>query len=257
MNKNLVAYAALGLSALACILFAVTWSRSDATHERGVEAAGPDPAQLDQLAERTEKLRAEVARLTDLVHQGGGLATPIDRAPVRAELPQELLDRLAALEKAVTALQQQADERAAKLKNEKAAPPDLTSALRAATDPRSSELDKLAALKLLRNQQIDGQDARTHDVVLSMIDLAERSLDESTRDAVYRDLHGVDDASLRDSMVRALANDPSAKVRQRAARDINTFLSDAGVVRALQRAADNDADAHVRAQEATTLASER
>jgi hypothetical protein len=55
-------------------------------------------------------------------------------------------------------------------------------------------------------------------------------------------------------MLRALANDPSAKVRMKVAQDINTFLSDAVVVNALRQAADYDSDQGVREQAGKTLA---
>jgi hypothetical protein len=90
-----------------------------------------------------------------------------------------------------------------------------------------------------------------------MIDLAEHSENELNRVDAYRNLHGVNDRSLRDSMLRALAGDPSAKVREKVAQDIDTFLPDVGVESALRQAADGDPDAGVRAQALKTLSGRR
>ena len=120
-------------------------------------------------------------------------------------------------------------------------------------DPRASDAAKIAALKALRGQQIGGQDARSHEVVLALIELVNRSDDPNARTDVYRNLHGVDDPTLRESMLRSLSSDPSPMVREQAAKDIDTFLADPSVAAALRSAAESDPDLKVRTHAAETL----
>ena len=130
----------------------------------------------------------------------------------------------------------------------------MTATQRRILDPSTSDRHKIAALKALRGRQIDGQDARSHDVVVALLDLVDRAGDEDTRTDVYRNLHGVNDPALRDSMLRSLASDPSRQVREKAAEDIDTFLPDASVEAALRTAADTDPDDGVRSSALKTLA---
>jgi hypothetical protein len=164
-------------------------------------------------------------------------------------VPQEVLDRLAALEKSVESLQRAPTG----LLRKELSRDEVTENRRIATDPSADTAKKLAALKALRNQRIDGADAISHDVVLAMIDLANRSKDEGTRWDVYRNMHGVHDADLRDSMLSALSNDPSAEVRKTVATDIGSFLPDPAVESALKTAADSDPDSGVREAASRTL----
>jgi hypothetical protein len=166
--------------------------------------------------------------------------------------------RIAALEKAIAQLQ--SDLRAAREPRPAAAPAstdDIRSAQRVTNDFGATDQERVQALGKLRGSQIDGKPAITEDVLRSMVDLAERSPDESVRHDVYRNLHNSPSPLVRDSMLRALAGDPSAKVRKRAAQDIDTYLAEAIVVTALQNAAANDADESVRAQAKKTLAKDR
>jgi len=244
----------LGLSALACVLAGLSLSKGTPPSSGTVAAARPEDARAPATADELAKLRAELERLAAAVRDDSSMRDAAERNPVEAKVPIEVAQRLSALEETLASLQRQAKERELRAQPAPGAVGGAKDLQRAATNPNATEQEKLAALKALRGQNIDGQDARSHDVVVAMLDLAERSLDENTRDGVYRDLHGVNDASLRDSMLRALANDPSAKVRQRAARDIDTYLSDALVQSALQRAGDQDSDLGVRGQALKTLA---
>jgi hypothetical protein len=90
-----------------------------------------------------------------------------------------------------------------------------------------------------------------------MLDIAERSDNEESRLDFYRNLHGANDPAARDSMLRALTQDTSAKVREKVAQDIDTFVSDPLVQSALRDAAERDADLGVRARAAQTLAGKR
>lgn len=256
MNKASMAYAALALSVLACVLAVVALLGSSAQPSRAAAAPQTDAAGIQQLADDWAQARNELERLMEAARAGAASQESVERTPAQPSVSPELTSRLAALEQSVASLQQQVQERAPAAKPPEAKP-SVEDARRIATDLRASEQERLAALQALRSKMVDGRDARTSDVVLAMLDLAERSQDENTRNDVYRNLHGVNDNALRDSMLRALASDPSAKVRERAARDIDTFLADALVQSALRGAADNDADASVRSAALKTLASKR
>jgi hypothetical protein len=172
-------------------------------------------------------------------------------------VPPDLRKRLEDLEKSVAGLQRLSKENANPAQPAQAESPDLAKLQRQATDPSATEQEKLAALKALRGQKLDGKDAISPEVVLAMLDLAERSQDERSRVDAYRNLHGVKDPALRDSMLRSLAGDPSAKVREKVAQDIDTFLPDVTVEGALRQAAEGDSDAGVRAAAQKTLAEKR
>jgi hypothetical protein len=130
----------------------------------------------------------------------------------------------------------------------------LKDSQRVAVDRRASEKDRVDAFSQLRNKQTeDGQDARSHDVILAMLDLAEHSDSEDSRMNVYRNLHGAKDPAARDGMVWGLAHDPSPKVREKIAGDLDTFAGDPQVDSALRQAYDNDADGSVRARAWKTM----
>jgi len=174
------------------------------------------------------------------------VASRIDGVTSRIDTLEEKIDRL---------IQSTSDRELAARKLTEAAVIALKDAQRIATDQRATEKDRLAALATLRNQKTeDGKSAISHDVILGMLDIAERSESEDSRFDVYRNLHRIDDPAVRDSMLRALARDSSVKVRKKVAEDIDTFSSDPAVESALRTAADSDADAGVRAQALMTLA---
>jgi hypothetical protein len=130
----------------------------------------------------------------------------------------------------------------------------LKDSQRVAMDRRASEKDRVDAFSQLRNKQAeDGQDARSHDVILAMLDLAEHSDSEDSRMNVYRNLHGAKDSAARDGMVWGLAHDPSPKVREKIAGDLDTFAGDPQVDSALRQAYDNDSDGSVRARAWKTM----
>lgn len=115
-----------------------------------------------------------------------------------------------------------------------------------AVDGESVE-KKLSALRALRGtRDEDGNDGRSHDVVLSMIDIVRTSEDASVRADVYRQLSGVTDPSLLDSLFYSLANDTHFKVREEAAETLSDYLPDPEVERALEQAAENDENEKVR-----------
>jgi flagellar basal body-associated protein FliL len=258
MNKSPLVLLAVFLSVLACTLSgAALWRNADA-HSIPAAAPGTNSIQAQQLARDMEKLQADVARLETNSNSTAGAETrPM---PDRSTDPSpEIARRLDALEQEIAALQGQmnlltSERELAARKITEAKLVELSDAQRVAMDRRASEKDRLAALNGLRGRQTaDGQDARSHDVIVAMLDIAERSESEDSRLDVYRSLHGSDDPAVRDSMLRALTQDSSSKVRKKVAQDIDTYLDDPLVQSGLRRSADLDADLSVRAQAAETL----
>ena len=180
----------------------------------------------------------------------------------RADLPRDASltpTALAALERRVAALEQAPaapapapDAPVAPLLPP--APPDANAGvefLRAsALDTRRTEAERVAALKGLR--AVTG--ARTHEVVIAMVDLLRTSKDPKVREDVIKHLHGTKDPDLVQPMIEALLHDTDEEVRAKAADDIDDFVSDAQVVRALELAKDTDASQKVRKKAAKTLA---
>jgi hypothetical protein len=261
VDAKKIALAALCLSGLACVLAAVAATRGERAPAVASAAADPSVERWRQLSDQTAALRADLDRLASAAREGASPRQPMEKAPEVApqptSVPPELLQRLSALEQSVAALQRASQDRAPRAETARTDPTDLAEARRHATDLSASEENRLAALKMLRGQKWNGQDARSGDVLLSMIDLAEHSASAANRLDAYRNLHGVNDPQLRDSMLRALAGDPDPRVREKVAQDIDTFLPDVGVENGLRQAADGDSDAGVRAQAVKTLAGRR
>jgi hypothetical protein len=255
MDRKPLQIAGLLLAVLACVLAVLALSRDSRPAAAAAAPLDPGAIQVQELANRVAELRVDLDRVASASQPSLEARAP--RESLAPGVPPELLERLAALEQSVAALQKLEQERPALRPKPAGGAPDPTDAQQAATDPRSSEKDRLAALAALRGQKVDGQDARSHDVILALLDVAEHSQSEGSRLDVYRNMHGVTDLALRDSMLRALAGDPSVKVRLKVAQDLDTFLADALVVAGLRQAADGDADAAVRAQALMTLAGKR
>ena len=210
---------------------------------RKENAALRDP--IAQLTHDIEALRLtpDAAR----VEVASSPTPPLDLGPITS--------RLDALSKQLDMMALATDRNLATQKFPDPKPTSLSDDQRVAADRRATEKERIAALQRLRGMQTaDGQDARSHDVVLSMVDIAEHSEDADSRLDVYRNLHGVNDSAAKDSMLRALARDQSAKVREKVAEDIESYLDDPQVKNALQVAANSDADADVRSMAAITLA---
>jgi flagellar basal body-associated protein FliL len=262
MNKSPWVLLVVFLSVLAGVLVGAALWRSADAHSTPAAAPGPGANQVQRLAKDLEKLQADVARLDADNHATAGVETrPV---PDRSTDPSpEIARRLDALEQQIAALQGRMDQmpseqELAARKLTEAKRIEVSDVQRVATDRSANEKDRLAALRGLRDTKTaDGQDARSHDVIVAMLDIAEHSESEDSRLDVYRNLHGADDPAVRDSMLRALTQDSSSKVRKKVAQDIDTYLDDPLVQSGLRRTAESDADLSVRTQAAETLAKKK
>jgi hypothetical protein len=203
---------------------------------------------LDQIARGVEASPMASAPAPERIEvQPPAQPPPLDLGPITS--------RIDTLEAKIDLLIDPSKEREqAGRKLAEAAQRGLKDSQRVAMDRRASEKDRIDAFQQLRNKQTeDGQDARSHDVILAMLDLAEHSDSEDSRMNVYRNLHGANDLAARDGMLWGLAHDPSPKVREKIAGDLDTFAGDSLVESALRVAADGDADGGVRARASKTM----
>lgn len=115
-------------------------------------------------------------------------------------------------------------------------------------DRSLGESERAAALMRLRGWP-GGID---REVVVAVLDLF-RVAHPFIREGLLRDLHGTKDPDVKQAMLDALRSDPDEKVRERAAKDIDDYLDDPEVVRALEAARDGDASTIVRLRAAATL----
>jgi HEAT repeat protein len=70
--------------------------------------------------------------------------------------------------------------------------------------------------------------------------MGSKSVNADIRSSIWASMRGVDDASLVQPLLDALARDPDANARMQAALNLNTFLDRPGVREALLRAATQD-----------------
>ena len=108
--------------------------------------------------------------------------------------------------------------------------------------------ERLAAVEQLRRQ-----DARSTEVVTSMVNLYASSEDPRIRAEIFNQLEGVNDPALRDPLIIGLAEDPDARVRREAADSLAAFVSDPDVKAWLEYTAANDKDPGVRRQASQSL----
>jgi hypothetical protein len=214
------------------------------------EGATPDdPARLARLAQ-LEK------RIQELAEQGQTLRVPIhEGGEERAGL-----DRIAALEKRVAAL-----ERARRGRREPAsvpprqpADPDLEARLRVVReqgrarvlDPKLSDKEKVRAHEALRQVP----DAYTPAMVQELVRIGTSHQDAHIRADVWRFFDGRSQIpALVPSLLQALVNDSSEEVRDEASETLGNYLKDPTVLFALRHAAQHDTSMRVRRKAIRTL----
>ena len=108
-------------------------------------------------------------------------------------------------------------------------------------DGNLSEGDRLRALRLLRSN-----DARTPEVVKSMMDLVRTSDNARVRADIFRQLDGVTDPALGSTLVEFVTNDQSENVREEAAEALSSFAGDPTIRELLTHIAEQDPSKDVR-----------
>jgi HEAT repeat protein len=112
-------------------------------------------------------------------------------------------------------------------------------ALDEAEDPE----ERVVALQRLRAAEPDG---RTPEVVKSMLELLSRASDPEVREDLCRHLDGAVGAGQEGPLLQALASDSSEAVRAEAAETLGFLRAHPPVRAALERAAREDPSAEVR-----------
>src|SRR5262245_53522899 len=98
MHRNLIPFASIGLSALACILAAVAVSRGERAQVAASSSVELDDARLEALARQISALRADLESLAISSRESSTSRVPMEKAPEPAVVPPELLARLKGLE---------------------------------------------------------------------------------------------------------------------------------------------------------------
>lgn len=253
--KKAFVLAAVGIALTAMI---VMWNA-------GSKAVAPPSAESDlaPLVARLELLERRLAEAR------GSTERPLVETPVRREVAEaqdnsalvELAKRVEELEARLTALEPRKlsteELRAFQIQIAKQRSQIVESAIAQARQANSTEEEKLASLRTLRDAKLaDGTDARLA-VLDEMILLAHTSTNASTREDVWRQLHHVTDQRLKGPLIDSLALDKDEKVRARAAYTLDDFMPDRQVEVALRNASDNDPSADVRKVAARSLAGNR
>jgi HEAT repeats len=233
---------ALIFAALACSLAALLWPRSS-------ERAQPATADLQPLRDEIASLRRSLDE--SLQQRTSAPASPEQASPDGVTIRQVhewvwgLEQRLVQLEQGVV------DSRLAASPATTPAP-DVALARQQAMNSQASPEERLAALRALRSAN-----ARTTDVVHSMLQLQAASKDPKVRADIFRQLSGVKDAILKPPLIDAVLKDNDPKVREEAAETLASFTADPYVRSALNAAAQNDADPDVQKQARETLEQKR
>jgi len=107
--------------------------------------------------------------------------------------------------------------------------------------------DRILAAEYLRfREEADGSDARTSELVRSMIELAALVPDGEMRGDIWKALEGCRDPALVEPLIECLLHDGESVARGEAAETLGAFVADKRVRDALQLAADTDPSPDVR-----------
>ena len=255
------------LVALGVSVFAILGgANSPSSDGRRLAADGADIGDSDR---RLVRLEAEVERLLrkieDLEHRTVSGApsrevlpaptTSLTNEPSQAGSEERLLARFEALKNQLApALEWAEAEQQRRQRDAVETQADLSELERIAIDTNLSGPERLQALRTLRGNQLpDGSDARTHNVIVSMLDLYRGSTSSDVRADIFRRLDGVTDPVLRSPLMDALARDTDARVREEAAETLAHYTDDPSVRLALEQALHNDQDSQVREQAEESL----
>lgn len=256
------------LAAIAAVILAVAAFLERSGTPAVLPAIGPEPdIEVSGLKQRILELDARLSALSDEVSllrlDRSSAGNPVRETAFEGEDMSLLAARVTALERDLTG--------AAAHPEDESGPPEVNHGLtdrveelkelrrmvddwtKVALDARASESERLNALSALEgNHRPDGTDARIA-VLPEMIQLAERTLDSTTRAEVWRQLHNLPDRSLVAPLLHSLQHDASGEVRKAAVEVLTSFASDPSVKSLLQYAAEHDSSDAVRSQAAAAL----
>lgn len=249
---SLVAAAIGGLAGAALVM---VW-------QPGNQVSLPAPIQGDpgELRERLERLEAEVRRPAPAVVPAGGAGVEgaIVREAPPAVVDPAILQRLQALEQAVTAFGKRpiggpvsgGPGGAPAVEDALAKSREIGASQATILDPSRTDQERLAAWAWLRHQADgwnDGVVAMMTQMGLSNASAAVRA--DVWRQADARSTH----PAMGQALLQALQIDQEATVREEAAETLENYLDLPGVREALVAARDRDTDAKVRRQAERTL----
>jgi len=243
------------ISALALVIAVVALNSGGAEPPVGDRAAAAGNIRLERIERAIEAL---AIRIEAVSLAGPAESPPIERAVAADHDPLPgLADKIAQLTERMDGIEREPDEpeeiddvmRAMFERQRSRNPIDLAALKAAASDPGQSEESRLQALRSLRG--VDG--GRSPEIVASMAELAQTTVDPEVRADVFRQLHGVSDESLKLPLVNALLHDLSPLVRAEAAETLDQYLGDPWVMNVLKQARESDADAGVVSQILETL----
>jgi HEAT repeat protein len=164
-------------------------------------------------------------------------AAPQQRTRLDAALPgnDAILQRLSALEEAVTQLMRNSDYLMAHgqlpVTTNKLA--DLFAKF---TDSAASDRDRVQALRVLRRS-----DGINDEVLSHAMNWARSATNANTRDDILSSLEGLTNSVLRDPLVSFALNDPNPSVREQAVDSLRRFVSDPNVEALLWKAVNDPA----------------
>lgn len=254
--KATIAAAVLG-GAIGALLTAQIAGGGTPSAPPEVLAAAPDVGdlgrRLDALESRIARpaTRAVESRIQSQDERIAALETALSAVEAREKAIAKPTVKESAL--ADEALRGAGDSSKEKRREKPEKVPDLILKLRRTiADTSQSEAKRLEALAALRRLP-NGID---REVVLALTELFRSTASAATRDSILRDLHGANGQDLaveaRQLYLEGL-RDADEEVRERAAEDIDTFVSDADVRQALELAASSDPSKGVRKCAARTL----
>ncbi|MBI2922952.1 MAG: HEAT repeat domain-containing protein [Planctomycetes bacterium] len=244
MPRQLSAAVAIALS-IAALLAVIAQSRSNTGREDGGASAEDLRAMKEELGSLGASIRALRSRVDSMNIPGATAGEPDAAVSGRLDGLRQELDRIA---KRLADIEAKLDSKIA----EPSVPAqvDDTASLRTQiNDAAIAPQDRIRALVMLRTKSPDERGA----VVDSMAALLEACDDADVRASVIRNMHGIDSPRLKQAVLQALARDGEARVREQAAKDLDTWRNDPEVKAALESARLSDPSDKVRRRAEETL----
>jgi len=201
-----------------------------------VRSRSDDPRFLDLYLTALERDSDETVRQTAVT----GLAQFIDDPAIREALEHAMVnDSSPYIRKTIAETLRREEER------------DPAAAAATITNPAATEQAKVAAWGMV---SASGADYLTDSIVVEVTRIGMTSADPNVRADIWRIARATETHPLLlQPLLQALASDPDGNVRAAAARALDQYLDEGGVIEALESAAQYDPDAAVRERAAASL----